>query len=721
MVAEGRFFDFRHIPMTMAGFIGGPVTAVIAVIVSTFYRYFSGGRGVIGGGVTNLIIFATFGIILGRYFKDKQNRKKSLFWFLTGTVMAGVLLLNIQLIAPFLNGRVPVIGTVTWLFLISTPFVMTIIFKFYFWAHNFFSKALIFDTIINNSSINLMVFDAHGPLLSSKALTGLRSYPYSENPYLLLDPDQPWPNSPNQSSEIVTDNNRHFVTNFTSFQMPSGEYASVAIVNDITDIKLLQEKLFKSQERYRALFENSPEAILLASPDGSILDSNPAGCQMFGWTKQELCTMSQSGVVDINDVRTINAILERDKTGWVHTELTCIHKDRTRFQAETTSKLFIEDDKGQLLNIIIVRDISKRKRAEEILRQSEEKFSKAFHGGPIMMTLSSLEERQYIDVNETFCSNIGYTCEEIIGHTSMELNLVVDMDMWLEFEKKLMEQGKLENVELDFRTKSGEIRNGLSWSQLFYLDGKPCHITGLIDITEQKRTQKEMAKLDRLNLVGQLAAGIAHEIRNPMTTVRGYLQLLGSKPEYSTQKSTFELMISEVDRANAIITEFLSLAQTKTTELKSQNLNDILNNLYPLLEADTFTQNKQIHFISDEIPDLDLNAKEISQLILNLTRNGLEAMQERGSLTIKSYVVDSKVVLEIKDEGCGIPPEYINKLGTPFFTTKDTGTGLGLASCYKIVESHNATVRIDSSSSGTTFFILFSIPDQVPEEIEKSA
>lgn len=112
------------------------------------------------------------------------------------------------------------------------------------------------------------------------------------------------------------------------------------------------------------------------------------------------------------------------------------------------------------------------------------------------------------------------------------------------------------------------------------------------------------------------------------------------------------------------------------------------------------------------IPDLELNAKEISQLILNLTRNGLQAMEERGSLSIKSYVKDSKVVLEIEDEGCSIPPEYISKVGTPFFTTKDTGTGLGLATCYKIAESHNAMVRIDSSPSGTIVSILFPIPDR---------
>ena len=181
------------------------------------------------------------------------------------------------------------------------------------------------------------------------------------------------------------------------------------------------------------------------------------------------------------------------------------------------------------------RDITSRKIAEETLRQSEEKFSKVFHGGPIMMILATVEEGKFIDVNEALCSGTGYTREEIIGQTSKELNFFVDMNKRQERGKLLMEQGRIENVEFDFRTKSGEIRHGLSWSQIFYLDGQPCHITGLIDVTEQKRIQKEMAKIDRLNLVGQLAAGIAHEMRNPMTTVRGYLQLLGEKPEYAAK------------------------------------------------------------------------------------------------------------------------------------------------------------------------------------------
>lgn len=233
------------------------------------------------------------------------------------------------------------------------------------------------------------------------------------------------------------------------------------------------------------------------------------------------------------------------------------------------------------------------------------------------------------------------------------------------------------------------------------------------DITSRKTAEEEIARLDRLNLVGQMAAGIGHEIRNPLTIVRGYLQILGAKPQNEAQKSIFNIMISELDRANFIISEFLSLVKTNKTEVQLQNLNDILDQLYPLLEADTFTQNKQIEYIPGNIPDLEINKKEISQLVLNLTRNGLEAMKTRGRLTIKTYVENDKVTLAIEDEGCGISVKDLEKLGTPFFTTKENGTGLGLATSYKIAQSHNAKIEIDTGPKGTKFLISFPIPFRV--------
>lgn len=353
----------------------------------------------------------------------------------------------------------------------------------------------------------------------------------------------------------------------------------------------METTLLPSAEHYQAMFEYSLDAILMTRPDGTILDVNPAGCHLFGWTKEEICTMGRAGIVDMYDIRAINAIKERETNGGAHFELTCIRKDGSRFQGETTSNLFKTSD-GQTLTCLIVRDISNRKQTEETLRQSEEKFSKAFHGGPIMMILATVKEGQFIDANEALCSSTGYTSEEIIGHTTKELNFFVETEKRQERGKLLMEQGRIENVELDFRIKSGEIRHGLSWSQLFYLDGQPCHITGLIDVTEQKRIQKEMAKLHRLNLVGQMPASIAHEIRNPMTTVRGFLQLFIGR--YHEDLEFINLMIEELDRANRIITEFLSVANNTIIELLPKNLNLIVETIEPLIQASATLQDKEI-------------------------------------------------------------------------------------------------------------------------------
>nr|WP_261487718.1 ATP-binding protein [Acididesulfobacillus acetoxydans] len=275
----------------------------------------------------------------------------------------------------------------------------------------------------------------------------------------------------------------------------------------------------------------------------------------------------------------------------------------------------------------------------------------------------------------------------------------------------------IDRFELEFVWEDGESKFA-RWSASPLRDesGNLCGSLAIIEdvtdltrngITEMNQIHAEMTRLERLNLVGQMAASIGHEIRNPMTAVRGYLQLLGAKPEFQSHRSTFGTLISELDRANAIISEFLSLAKNTSTQRECQNINDILRNLYPLLEADTFTQNKQIVFKAGETPDIPLNAKEISQLVLNLCRNGLEAMEERGTLTIRTYTEDGQVVLSVQDEGTGIPTEYLDKLGTPFFTTKENGTGLGLATCYGIADRHNARLDVESDPNGTTFFVRF--------------
>ena len=228
-----------------------------------------------------------------------------------------------------------------------------------------------------------------------------------------------------------------------------------------------------------------------------------------------------------------------------------------------------------------------------------------------------------------------------------------------------------------------------------------------ITMLELSRLQSEMARFERLNLVGQLAAGLAHEIRNPLTIVRGYLQFLGTMSELQPHNAKFDLMIQELDRSNVIITEFLSFVKDSSDEMISQNLNDILLHLYPLLEADAFSQNKYLLFQPITVPDIIVNAKAITQLVLNLCRNGFEAMNDQGTLIIQTYLEDDHVVLTVKDEGVGILLEDLKKLGTPFFTTKENGTGLGIVTCYRIAEIHKAKIKVESDSSGTKFFVYF--------------
>ncbi|MFX4263222.1 PocR ligand-binding domain-containing protein [Pelotomaculum propionicicum] len=239
------------------------------------------------------------------------------------------------------------------------------------------------------------------------------------------------------------------------------------------------------------------------------------------------------------------------------------------------------------------------------------------------------------------------------------------------------------------------------------IDGSLLMLALGIDITEQKRLDLEIARLDRLNLVGEMAAGIGHEIRNPMTAVRGFLQMLGEKDDCARYKDYFELMIDELDRANSIITEFLSLAKNKAVELKPKDLNNIVHAILPLISADAIVTDKYIEVVLNDVPNLLLDEKEIRQLILNLARNGLEAMSPGGLLTLKTFFESDEVVLAVVDQGGGIEPAVLEKIGTPFYTTKDNGTGLGLAVCYSIAARHKASITVDTGPAGTTFSVRF--------------
>jgi len=262
-------------------------------------------------------------------------------------------------------------------------------------------------------------------------------------------------------------------------------------------------------------------------------------------------------------------------------------------------------------------------------------------------------------------------------------------------------------IEFEFITNKEETLNFQAHViPEFYLAGELETILLIIrDITQQKQMEKQIARLDRLNVIGEIAAGIAHEIRNPMTTVRGFLQILSTK--HQAYGSYYDIMIEELDRANAIITEFLSLAKNKRVDRSYTNLNNIINAIAPLLQSDATLGDKAVTLELGDIHELFLDDKEMRQLIINLVRNGLEAIEAKGVVRIRTYEEEDEVVLAIADKGQGIKSEILENIGIPFRTTKDNGTGLGLAICYSIVARHNAKISVETGDCGTEFFVRF--------------
>ncbi|MEN6392124.1 MAG: PAS domain S-box protein [Syntrophomonas sp.] len=366
------------------------------------------------------------------------------------------------------------------------------------------------------------------------------------------------------------------------------------------------------------------------------------------------------------------------------------------------------NSEGQMVGAIeLLRDISESRESQAALEASEAMYRRIVETAAEGIWMID-ENYRTTFVNSRMAEMLGYTPEELMGRNYLEF---LEEKNRLAAKKRMdgIHSHRLQSYDLALICKNGSIIWTIAAVNSMYdRDGTFLGILGMFtDDTERKRLGQQMARLDRLNLVGKIAAGIGHEIRNPMTSVRGFLQMLRMQEKYQEDDEYFEIMIEELDRANSIITEFLTLTHSKPVSLKCQNLNSIIEAVCPLIQAEAMVSDKVALLDLAPVPDLNLDEKEIRQLILNLSRNAMEAMGQGGVFTIQTYVENREVVLAINDKGIGIEPEIIDRLGTPFFTTKDRGTGLGLAICYGIASRHSAIIEFATNDNGTTVYTRF--------------
>lgn len=275
--------------------------------------------------------------------------------------------------------------------------------------------------------------------------------------------------------------------------------------------------------------------------------------------------------------------------------------------------------------------------------------------------------------------------------------------------KQLRERNRtLNHVEQKIVRLDGEkIFIEVSSRSIVY-EGKKAILSTLNDITDKKKTTETLLqKSEKLAVVGQMAAGIAHEIRNPLTSIKGFIQLFKSK--YPSDEEYFNLLLSELERINLIISEFLVLSKPTDIVFKEKDIKILVQDIVTLINTQAIMNNIQILVeFEPDIPIIVCEENQLKQVFINILKNAIEAMPKGGIIQVKGVVKEKhKVSLYFIDQGSGIPEDRLPTLGEPFYTTKEKGTGLGLMTSYRIIENHDGELKISSKvNEGTTIEII---------------
>jgi len=454
-----------------------------------------------------------------------------------------------------------------------------------------------------------------------------------------------------------------------------------------------------------------------------IIYVNPAFAKMTGYSAEEIIGKTpqilQGPKTDRSVfMKMIPAIL-RGET--FYGELISYRKDGTEFYMDMHIAS-IPNEAGEITHYVsILRDITERKQAEEMLHSSEERFSKAFHASPNIMAISTLKDGRYLDVNKSFCHITGYSREEVIGRTSTEVSIFVNAEDRGRLAQKLKEQGWLRNEEADIQVVSGAVRIGLFSAELIEIAGEQCLLSVMDDITERKQAEEERLKLKKLESVGVLAGGIAHDFNNLLTGVFGNIEM--AKMFLSADHKSYKFLESagrSMDSATNLTKQLLTFAKGGDPIKETLSIGEVITEM-----AQFSMRGSNVKLQSNIAPDLwpvEADKGQLSQVISNLVINAQQAMPAGGAITIAAENVETSagryVQITVQDEGVGIAPQYLDKIFDPYFSTKQKGSGLGLASTHSIISKHNGRITVDSQlDQGTIFTIHLPAAEETEETI----
>ena len=481
-----------------------------------------------------------------------------------------------------------------------------------------------------------------------------------------------------------------------------------------------------SARTFVSLVENSTDLIGFTTLDGELVYMNPSGRKQLGFDDAPLP----------EGIRVHDFALEKHRgklqyliqilfrTGSWTGEMR-VKNPRTGvvIPIEVRAFLIRDPEDGTPIGMAgIGRDLTDRKRVENALRLSEEKFAKAFRTTPDSVNINRMRDGMFVEINEGFTQLMGYEVEDVIGRTSQELEIWVDPKDRAELLRRLDDCGEARNLEAKFRRKDGRIGIGLMSARVIQMEGEKFLLSITRDISDRVRLEEQLRQAQKMEAVGRLAGGIAHDFNNLLTVIVGYCDVLLSRAEPGDRSIKDLREIRKAgESASALTRQLLAFGRKQMLDLQPTALNDLVTNMENMLRR---TIGENISLVTGLAPDLwtvRADGNQIQQVVMNLAINARDAMPSGGRLTIETRNARVEenapgkppdcppgpyAVLAVSDTGHGMDEAIVREIFEPFFTTKELGkgSGLGLSTVHGIVRQSGGFIEVETRrDSGTTF------------------
>ena len=514
--------------------------------------------------------------------------------------------------------------------------------------------------------------------------------------------------------------------------LDDGREARLSVITDVTSVRQLQE----ARERLAAVVRGSHDAIILTDLRGRIQSWNPGAERMFGYAEDEVCGKPITVIHPPGDGPNFREMAAEVVAGRAVRVFRggARHKDgRAIVVSMVLSPTYNTD--GDVVGISgIERDVTERDQAERTLRESQARFARIFQSDLILAAIIDVPGQQFKDVNETWTRFFGLKRQELVGHSVHAFG-----ELWLDPAQRdtiiaaWTNGAPIKGVEVGFQTRGGPRYGLLSVHQSPNADED---IVIMVDITERRRLEAQLSEARRLEALGRLAGGVAHDFNNMLSVMSGYAELIEEQlPENSTARADLNEIKSAASRATELTRQLLAFGRRQMLQPRTVDLNRVV------AQTETFLKRVLGEHITLQLtlaPGslwIEADPSQMEQVLLNLASNARDAIDGSGLVQIstksrslarawaqeRGLPPGAAAELSVRDTGRGMDPETLQRIFEPFFTTKGVGegTGLGLATVYGIVKQSGG--HIDAASTpgqGSLFRVILPIVREREEQPE---